>query len=461
MSENEIEGREPSVEAFLGRESPPLTDWRWLWEGDHTFPIRSHRGFLGRLIVAGKRLLRSLVRAPQGDLWDRQRAYNLVIQEHLERTMAFEATSLRRLSSFERMYAERLDALGRDLQSIQQELSRDVQLAQEAATRDMQAIQQDVRFAKDEIWEFLQSQHARIEVVEGLQNEGLDEIMEHTAALFSRLDQKLDRYRRLAKERWDRLGALLEIAREGGAEGLSRAVGEEKYLEFEGVFRGREVEIGERLAPYLEVLSERSPVLDLGCGRGEALEILAGNGIVGRGIDSSAEMVEKCRSKGLEAEVGDLIEALQATDEGSLGAVVSFHVIEHLPPGSIERLVRLAWRALRPGGVLVLETPNPLSLVVGARNFWLDPTHLRPVHPESLQAILELNGFDPVERLDLQPFPDEKRLPEVEVGRVDSAAADIRLEINRLRDRLDELLFGFQDYGMIGYKPERAAGGLR
>jgi O-antigen chain-terminating methyltransferase len=461
MSENENEGREPSVEAFLAREPPPLKDWRWLWEGDHHFPIRSHRSLVGRVIVAGKRILRGLVRAPQGDLWERQRAYNLVIQEHLERGVEFRATMLDRLASSEEQLAKRLDALGSDLQSIQQELGRDLQLAQEAATRDMQAIQEDVRIVKDEIWDFLQSQHSRLEVLEGFHNEGWDEVMDHTAALFSRLDQKLDRYRQLTRERWDRLGGLLEVARQGGVQDLARAVEEEKYLEFEGLFRGREAEIGERLAPYLEVLSDRSPVLDLGCGRGEALELLAAHGITGRGVDSSSEMIERCRQKGFDAEVGDVFDVLARVEAGSLGAVVSFHVIEHLPVRSLDRLVRLSWRALRPGGVLVFETPSPLSLVVGARNFWIDPTHLRPVHPESLRAVFELNGFNPVERLDLQPFPAEKRLPEVDPGTLDGSASVLAEGVNELRDRLDELLFGFQDYGMIGYKPDRAAGGLK
>jgi O-antigen chain-terminating methyltransferase len=163
-------------------------------------------------------------------------------------------------------------------------------------------------------------------------------------------------------------------------------------------------------------------------------------------------MVALCRERGLEAIEGDVFAALAATPEASLGAVVSFHVIEHLPAALLDRLVRLAWRALRPGGVLVLETPNPLSMIVAARNFWLDPTHLRPVHPESLKLMYELAGFDPVERLDLRPFPDPERLPEIDLAKLPEEQRPLADRVNRLRDRLDELLFGYQDFGMIGTK---------
>ena len=163
-------------------------------------------------------------------------------------------------------------------------------------------------------------------------------------------------------------------------------------------------------------------------------------------------MVQLCRERGLEAEAGDLFAALAGVPEASLGGVVSFHVIEHLPAAALDRLVRLAYRALRPGGVLILETPNPLSVVVAARNFWLDPTHVRPVHPDSLKLMYELAGFDPVERLDLRPFPADQALPEIDLATLPAEQRLLADRVNRLRDRLDEVLFGFQDFGMVGRK---------
>ena len=384
----------PDIDDFLVEPTRDLEDWRWLWSGDHAFPIRSHRGVLGRLLVGFKRLLRPLVKTPQNDLWERQRTFNLILLEHLECLEAARADHLR-----------------------------------------------------------------RIEYQEALDSEGIHEIMRHNDALFARADQKLDRYRREARDLLGSLGAALATVRSApsapeAVEAVARAHEEHGYLELERRYRGTEEEIRERIAAYLPYLQGvPGPVLDLGCGRGEALALLRDHGIAGRGVDASERMVQLCRERGLEAEAGDLFAVLAGVEEGSLGGVMSFHVIEHLPAASLDRLVRLAYRALRPGGVLILETPNPLSVVVAARNFWLDPTHVRPVHPESLKLTYELAGFDPVERLDLRPFPASQRLPEIDLATVPADQRTLADQVNRLRDRLDEVLFGYQDFGMVGKKP--------
>jgi SAM-dependent methyltransferase len=389
--------RAPRIDDFLVEPTRDLADWHWLWKEDREFPIRSHRGLLGRFLVAWKRLLRPLVKVPQNDLWDRQRIFNVILLEHLR-----EARQLRH--------------------------------------RDDQ----------------------RIAYLETLNAEGIEELMRHNDALFARADQKLDLYRREARDLLGSLGAALarfapapEAAGPPGAAaaGLAQALDEHAYFELERRYRGTEAEIRDRIASYLPFLAGGGPALDLGCGRGEALALLRDHGIAARGVDGSARMVAICRDRGLDAVQEELFAALAAVPPGSLGAVLSFHVVEHLPIGLLDRLVRLAWGALRPGGVLILETPSPLSLVVAARNFWLDPTHARPVHPDSLRLSYELAGFDPVERLDLRPFPPEERLPEIELSRLPAEQRALGDAVNRLRDHLDELLYGCQDFGLIGVKP--------
>jgi SAM-dependent methyltransferase len=384
---------EPTIERFLGDPTRDLADWRWLWDGDRRFPIRSHRGPWGRLIVAVKRLLRPWVSAPQADLWERQRIFNLVLLEYLQRG---------------------------------DEVRRHVLVDHEA------------RFAH----------------LEAVWREGLAEIMEHNDALFARADQKLDRLRRETRRLWSSLSAALAtVESEGGVAELGAARGAHAYLEFEDRFRGAPEEIARRMAPYVDLLRGRGAVLDLGCGRGEALEILRRAGVEARGVDASRAMVEQCREKGLSVEEGDLLAALARVAPASLGGIVSIHVIEHLPPDAVDRLVRLAWRALAPGGRLILETPNPLSLVVAARNFWIDPTHLRPVHPETLAHLVRSAGFDPVERLELRPFPASARLPELSLDGLAPELRKLAHEMNLLRDGLDELLFGAQDYAVVGTRP--------
>lgn len=399
-----------------------LARWREIWEQDRRFPPRRKAGPLGWLVAVGKRLLRPLVRAPQSDLWQRQREYNLLVQGWLER---------------ERRTAAAVDRVGEELQRVQQELTG------------------DLRAVRDAVMGHLKTHDGRLDHLEGFKTRGIEEMMRHQDALFGLLDAKLEAYRRELPLLRGQLLSLLAAVESGEPAALPRAVEEQTYLELERRHRGTEQEIGDRIAPYLPALEGRGEVLDLGCGRGEALELLRDRGIPARGVDSNAEMAARCREKGLEAEQGDLFETLAETPETSLGGVVSFHVIEHLPPAALDRLIRLAWRALAPGGVLVLETPSPLSLVAGARNFWLDPTHLRPVHPEALRLALEMAGFDPVDRVDRQPFDEGQRLPSIEVAGLDDGERRLADRVNRLRDALDELLFGHQDYGMIGHKPVR------
>ena len=163
---------EPAIESFIREEAHDLEDWRWLWEGDHPFPLESHRpGLAGRLVLAIKRALRPLVRAPQADLWDRQRAYNKVLLSHLEALYAG-------IGRVERSF----DELGDDLQTVQAEILADL--------RGVQA-----ELVKNQI-----SLRERIEPLEDFKRKGMKDLMRHTDALFSRLDQKLDRSRRLVEQ---------------------------------------------------------------------------------------------------------------------------------------------------------------------------------------------------------------------------------------------------------------------
>jgi SAM-dependent methyltransferase len=391
-------------EDFLDEPTRDLAAWRWLWDRDVRFPVRSHRGPLGAIIVFLKRLVRPLVTVPQNDLWERQRAFNLILLETQER-----------LQRFEPLLAE-IDQLRWNAQEF----------------KDLSVYL--TRFIR----------------------EGVDDIVGHNDALYARVDQKVDRYRRETRRLWSALGSALaegESEASPTAPAMAKAWREHEYLELEERYRGTEEEISTRFAVYLDHLPGTGVVLDLGCGRGETLELLRDAGYEGRGFDASRLMVEQCRAKGLEVEQLDLIAALEQQEEASVAAVVSLHVIEHLQPVVIERLVRLAWRALQPGGVLILETPNPLSMVVAARNFWLDPTHHRPVHPESLEVLFDAVGFDSVRRLEMRAFSDGERLPEISLDELEGETKALGDQINRLRDRLDDLLFGYQDYGLVGVKP--------
>ncbi len=420
-----------------------LAGWRALWESDGRFRVERGPGLKGWVAAALRRLLRPLLAAPLADLWDRQRAYNLVVQEQLEERSA-EAASLAGLR-------DAIDGLGADLQTIQKELGRDLRKSEAQ-------LEEAIRKSAKELLDYLQAHEDQIQRMLLLEQEGFDEVKRHHEGVFTLLEQRIEQYRRSAVELRAKLVSLLKVAEAGGAPALEEAVGEQAYLELERRHRGTEEEIVGRIEPYLGFFRPPSrfagsgEILDLGCGRGEALAVLGERGLPARGVDSNAEMVARCRDKGLEAEVGDLFDVLRAVPEGSLGGVISFHVIEHLPAELLEQLVLLSWKALEPGGVLVVETPSPLSVVVGARNFWLDPTHQRPVHPESLALLFEEAGFEAVERIDRQPFTAADRLPELDTASFEGEARRLAHDVNAIRDQLDGLLYGFQDFGMVGRK---------
>lgn len=171
------------------------------------------------------------------------------------------------------------------------------------------------------------------------------------------------------------------------------------YRAFEDRYRGSRDTIKDRLRAYarftdpLRALGPAPVALDLGCGRGEWLELLGENGFDARGVDLDDGMLAACHERGLAATRGDALAALRAQPENSLALVSAFHLVEHLPFDLVRELVAEALRALQPGGLLVMETPNPENLTVGATSFYLDPSHVHPIPPGLLGFTAEHAGF--------------------------------------------------------------------
>lgn len=188
------------------------------------------------------------------------------------------------------------------------------------------------------------------------------------------------------------------------------------YLRFAQRFRGSEEYVRRGLMFYLPHFRDRQSVLDIGCGRGEFLELMRENGITARGIDLGEESVNLCRSKGLDAETADLFPYLAGLAEGSVDGIFCSQVVEHLPPARLPEFVALARRALVRGGLLAIETPNPECLAIFSTHFYLDPTHHRPVPPGLLCFYLEEAGFGRlrVERLApaIESMPALAELPD-------------------------------------------------
>ncbi|HEX6897880.1 MAG TPA: methionine biosynthesis protein MetW [Bryobacteraceae bacterium] len=188
------------------------------------------------------------------------------------------------------------------------------------------------------------------------------------------------------------------------------------WLRFADRFRGSEADIKQRQRIYSERFRGAGGVLDLGCGRGELLEVFREAGIPARGIDFNPDSIAVCRSKGLDVEQGDLFAHLGALPDASLGGIVCCQVIEHLPPERLPELLRLAHAKLRSGALIALETPNPECLAIFATHFYIDPTHRHPIPPALASFYLEEAGFGRVEIERLSPaaesLPSLAELPE-------------------------------------------------
>jgi O-antigen chain-terminating methyltransferase len=212
------------------------------------------------------------------------------------------------------------------------------------------------------------------------------------------------------------------------------------YETFEARFRPEE-SVRERQQQYVELLHGQKRVVDLGCGRGELIEMLRAEGVDAYGVEIDPDFVALLEEKGLEVVPQDAVAHLAELDPESLGGVVGSHLVEHLPPAAVTALVALASEKLAEGGVLILETPNPESLVAGSINFHRDLTHVRPIHPDTLAFLAESAGFSNVEIRRLSPVPEEDRLPVPGDGRLDAVVK-----------RLNDLLYGFQDYAVVARK---------
>src|SRR5215831_4740263 len=207
------------------------------------------------------------------------------------------------------------------------------------------------------------------------------------------------------------------------------------YFAFESRMRGSVDTIRERQRRYVDDLRGAAPVLDIGCGRGELLQLLREAGVEARGIDADADMVAYARGEGLDVEQADLVEYLERQDDGSLGGIFMGQVVEHLPPAVLVRALELAAAKLRGGGLLVAETINPLS-PLALRHYFADLTHAQPLVPETLELLARQSGFAETEIRYLNEPAERLAEPDDPV-----MAANVR--------RLNELLFAPLDYALV------------
>jgi len=212
-------------------------------------------------------------------------------------------------------------------------------------------------------------------------------------------------------------------------------------------FRGPEEDTAGKLRQWLAMIegldpaghSLNGPWLDVGCGRGEWISLACERGYDITGIDSSPISVNHCQAKNLRVSRAEAHHHLLGIDDGSLTVVTAFQVVEHLTMDALSSFVALSAQKLRPGGLLVVETPDPANLLMASHYFWNDPTHQRPIPLALMEFIFQYFGFTVVKRVRLNPFPPEEQMAYAEIEPV---------------RRINELLYGPRDYGLIGRREQ-------
>jgi 2-polyprenyl-3-methyl-5-hydroxy-6-metoxy-1,4-benzoquinol methylase len=295
--------------------------------------------------------------------------------------------------------------------------------------------------AKDKEWDALGSNHV------GMIFKSMEWRVDKLAVVYEDVILLMKKFL-LLKDQLDRLLGLLEDKKLPTAKQVQeilQPLKDWRYAAFENRHRGNEEEVRKQQIQYISYFRGRGKILDLGCGRGEFLELCKESGVEAEGIDMNEQMVEICRDKGLDCQRGDILETLAEKPDKTLGGLFSSQVIEHLTPSQLKRLIELAYAKLAPGGVIVLETINPASVFALVQIFFLDLSHQKPIHPQTLKFLLESFGFEKVKIQYSRPLEQEQlqALP---------GADETSSILNRNIDSLNNLLYAPPNYSASGLK---------
>ncbi len=224
-----------------------------------------------------------------------------------------------------------------------------------------------------------------------------------------------------------------------------------QYLLFENIHRGDEATVKKRQADYVAYFQNCAHVLDIGCGRGEFLELLRESDIPGYGVEMNQTMVHHCRQKGLNVEEGDIFSHLQSLPDNSLDGIFIAQVVEHYALKELHHLLKLCFDKLQHQKYVVVETQNPRSLYALSQHFYKDLSHAKPLHPDGLQHLIKTIGFQDahVEYKTLW----EPRFQELDTTNVsDEALRSHIFVLNKNIRQLNDLIYGYVDYAIIARK---------
>jgi O-antigen chain-terminating methyltransferase len=379
-------------------------------------------------------------------LFERQQAFNSALVDHVNRNVAMQRETSRSIDGI-------LAVLREDQRRFVEYQTLVVLFAQQITPyvdtkdRDVQGLMQGLAAGLSGLSDEMQKRWESMVARERRYEAQVDDLRT-TLSVMQRAAQTLKR--ELEKRE---TGVMAMPGPGDGAEGAASVsppatLDSYKYVGFEDQFRGSQHDIADRLAAYVPLFEGASDVLDVGCGRGEFLELLRARGISARGIDINDEMAAVCRGRGLDATAGDALGYLLAQPDGSLGGLFAAQVVEHLEPDYLMRFLDAAYHKLRPGSRIVLETINPACWYAFFSSYIRDITRVQPLHPDTLQYLISASGFQKVTVRYSAPFPDESKLQPLSARRDESAG--VEAVFNENVEKLNSLLFTYLDYAAIG-----------
>jgi O-antigen chain-terminating methyltransferase len=392
-------------------------------------------------------------------LFERQESFNAALVDHVNRNVTIHRETTRAIDSTLSVLREELERLVNFQSTLvlyAQQVTPYVDTKDREVAGLVAAVSAGLGALGDEVQKRGESALTRARRYDAQ----LDELR-GTLSLVQRATQTL-------KRELERRAALDEPAGRRAPEGAPAApapaagafdLNAYKYVGFEDQFRGAPEEIRERTAAYVPYFEGARDVLDIGCGRGEFLDLLREHGIPARGVDLNEEMAAICRERGLDAAAGDALSYLRAQPDGSLGGLFAAQVVEHLEPDYLMALLEVACQKLRPGARIVLETINPACWAAFFSSYIRDISHVQPLHPDTLQYLLVASGFQRVEIRYSAPAPEEWKLQTLRVAgdATPGAAADplpaMAAVFNENVGKLNGLLFTYLDYAAIGERP--------
>lgn len=444
------------------------------WDVNSEFNITSHRKKIGKFIVQGKKIVRKFLRWYINPLFSKQKEFNASVTRALN--------IMEERMNYHYKENKKAESIQNTLNVLQENIS--------SLTQEQNSLKDSVKILDLRLGEVVKSQALLTYENTGFQDtiKRLSELNEHKISeisvklndlevivhdfnslrdQYNIIHNGIDSNQKYAKILEDRINTIEDIVQYirrivnknmnkkiitelDHKNDLHKETGDNNnkefefdYLFFENKFRGSRNVIKERQKMYLDYIGPNDKVLDIGCGRGELIELLTEKGIESEGIDINEEMIDYCLERGFDVKHADAIKYLSSIAPRSYDCIVMCQVIEHLTFQQYTQLISSMHNALKPGGRIIIETINVQSVYAMSNWFYIDPTHTKPVHPETLDFVIKEIGFVRTERKFLSPV-DHINIPSIEKEEFTS--------FNESIANLYGTIYGNQDYAIIAWR---------